>query len=140
MSIFNYYVENSTAAFPANALPEQFYTMLMKKAEGYISYTLIDIENDSIAGFCQLSPYSPFSTFAGEMRKFSRSSAESSEKISDKLNKIKNLLIDIKEDVSLSNNMVSEQINCVDELNKIFDKINNEAKDTIEICKNNTRF
>lgn len=64
MSIFNYYVENSTAAFPANALPEQFYTMLMKKAEGYMSYTLIDAENDSIVGFCQLSPYNPFSTFA----------------------------------------------------------------------------
>ena len=64
MSIFNYYVENSTAAFPANTLPNKFYTMLMKKSEGYPSYTLIDSENDCIIGFCQLSPYNPFSTFA----------------------------------------------------------------------------
>ena len=47
MSIFNYYVENSTAAFPANTLPNKFYTMLMKKSEGYPSYTLIDSENET---------------------------------------------------------------------------------------------
>lgn len=63
MSIFNYYVENSTAAFPAKALPEQFYGMLMKKSEGYASYVLSDTENDSAIGFCQLSSYNPFSTF-----------------------------------------------------------------------------
>ena len=64
MTIFNHYVENSTAAFPAKALPEPFYAMLMKKSEGYPAYTLIDSDNNYIVGFCQLSPYNPFSTFS----------------------------------------------------------------------------
>lgn len=64
MEIFNYYVENSTAAFPAKAVPEQFYAMLMKKSEGYPAYTLIDTDKDLVVGFCQLSPYNPFSTFS----------------------------------------------------------------------------
>lgn len=34
MEIFNYYVQSGTAAFPAHALPEPFFAMLLKKAEG----------------------------------------------------------------------------------------------------------
>ena len=63
MKIFNYYVENGTAAFPAKALPEQFYGMLLKKSEGYPAYALVDTDKDTVIGFCQLSPYHPFSSF-----------------------------------------------------------------------------
>ena len=61
MEIFNYYITNSTAAFPQTALPEPFYKFLMEKAEGYPSYVLKD--DDTVIGFCQLSKYNPFSTF-----------------------------------------------------------------------------
>ena len=33
MEIFNYYVQSGTAAFPAHALPEPFFAMLLKKAD-----------------------------------------------------------------------------------------------------------
>ena len=62
MRIFNYYIENSTAAFPSKALPEQFFSMLVKKSEGYPSYTVLDKER--VIGFCQLSAYNPFPTFS----------------------------------------------------------------------------
>ena len=64
MEIFNYYVENSTAAFPSKTLPEQFYAALLKKSEGYPAYSLVDTETNTVAGFCQLSAYSPFPTFS----------------------------------------------------------------------------
>ncbi|WP_297417978.1 GNAT family N-acetyltransferase [Clostridium sp.] len=63
MEIFNFYVESGTAAFPNNTLPEPFYTMIMKKSEGYPSYALKNIDNNCVVGFCQLSPYNPFPTF-----------------------------------------------------------------------------
>jgi phosphinothricin acetyltransferase len=63
MKIFNYYIENSTAAFPASTLPEQFFAMLMEKAKGYPAYAIIDSETLEVAGFCLLSAYNPFSTF-----------------------------------------------------------------------------
>lgn len=62
MEIFNYYIGNGTAAFPQTVLPEQFYRFLMEKSEGYPSYVLKKDDN-TIIGFCQLSKYSPFSTF-----------------------------------------------------------------------------
>ncbi len=63
MEIFNFYVENSTAAFANNTLPEPFYAMLMKRSEGYPSYALKNEDNNCVIGFCQLSPYNPFPTF-----------------------------------------------------------------------------
>lgn len=63
MTIFNYYVENSTSAFPPKALPDQFYAMLLKKSEDYPGYALIDTDKDIVVGFCQLSAYNPFPTF-----------------------------------------------------------------------------
>ncbi|MGM9531013.1 GNAT family N-acetyltransferase [Intestinibacter sp.] len=63
MKIFNFYIENGTAAFPGDKLPEQFYPMLLKRAEGYPSYAIKDMDDNCVVGFCQLSPYSPFSTF-----------------------------------------------------------------------------
>jgi phosphinothricin acetyltransferase len=63
MEIYNYYVENSTAAFPESAVPEQFFAMLLEKAKGYPAYAVIDAETLEVAGFCMLSAYIPASTF-----------------------------------------------------------------------------
>lgn len=64
MEIFNHYILTSTAAFPGNSLPEPFFAMLLKKSEGgYPAYAVLC--DGKVAGFCQLSPYNPFSTFAG---------------------------------------------------------------------------
>lgn len=62
MRIFNYYVENTTAAFPGKPLPVPFFAMFMKKAEGYPAYALLD--GTELIGFCMLSAYNPFSSFA----------------------------------------------------------------------------
>ena len=63
MEIFNHYVLTSTAAFPGKPLPTPFFAMISKKSEGgYPAYAVIC--DDKIAGFCQLSPYNPFSSFA----------------------------------------------------------------------------
>ncbi|MCQ2386725.1 MAG: N-acetyltransferase family protein [Clostridia bacterium] len=61
MRIFNYYVENGTAAFPGKALPVPFFGMFLKKSEGYPAYALLNGEH--VVGFCQLSAYNPFSSF-----------------------------------------------------------------------------
>lgn len=62
MSIFNHYVLNSTAAFPGKPLPEPFFAMFLKKSEGgYPAYAVIS--DGKVIGFCQLSPYNPFSSF-----------------------------------------------------------------------------
>lgn len=64
MDIFNDYVKKGTAAFPQNPLPEQFYSMLMKKSEGYPAFVLVDEDIKKVVGFCQLSSYNPFSSFS----------------------------------------------------------------------------
>jgi phosphinothricin acetyltransferase len=63
MKIYNYYVENSTAAFPASTLPDQFFMVLLERMKGYPAYAILDSETFEVAGFCSLSAYLPFSTF-----------------------------------------------------------------------------
>jgi phosphinothricin acetyltransferase len=63
MKIFNYYIENSTAAFPAITLPEQFFTMLLERAKWYPAYAVLNQETLQVVGFCLLSAYNPLSTF-----------------------------------------------------------------------------
>jgi L-amino acid N-acyltransferase len=63
MKIFNYYIENSTAAFPVSTLPEQFYPLLMEKIKGYPAYAVLNPEANDVIGFCWLSVYNPFPTF-----------------------------------------------------------------------------
>ncbi len=61
MRIFNYYIENSFAAFPERALPEPFFEIIMQKIQGYPAYAAKD--GATVAGFCFLSPYSPMDAF-----------------------------------------------------------------------------
>ena len=65
MSIFNHYVETTTAAFPGKPLPEPLFAVFLKRAEGgYPAYALVDGDSGAVVGFCQLSAYNPFSSFA----------------------------------------------------------------------------
>jgi L-amino acid N-acyltransferase YncA len=61
MEIFNYYIENSFAAYPESKLPDQFYVKFLEIAQAYPSY-VIKKENNVI-GFCLLRPYNPFPVF-----------------------------------------------------------------------------
>ena len=64
MTIFNHYILTSTAAFPGKPLPDPFFAMILKKSEGgYPAYAVRS--DEKVVGFCQLSPYNPFSSFAG---------------------------------------------------------------------------
>lgn len=61
MELFNYYIDNSFAAFPDTAVPEVFFSMMLEKVKGYPAYALkVDHQ---VVGFCFLSAFNPFSTF-----------------------------------------------------------------------------
>ena len=62
MDIFNYYVENSFAAYPESKLPYQAFDMLLQTSKGYPTRTIKD-QNGVIAGFGMLRAYNPMSTF-----------------------------------------------------------------------------
>ncbi len=63
IGIFNYYVENGTAAFPASAVSEKFFAGILEKTNGYPAYSILIQETLEVVGFCFLSAYNPFSTF-----------------------------------------------------------------------------
>ena len=64
MQIFNYYILNTTSAFPQSELPEQFYNMLLEKSKGLSAYVLKESGTNMVIGFCSLNFYSPFKTFS----------------------------------------------------------------------------
>ena len=61
MEIFNYYVENSFAAYPQEKLPLPFYDMLLASYQGYPHAAAVT--RGELAGFGGLRAYSPISTF-----------------------------------------------------------------------------
>ncbi|HNY03034.1 MAG TPA: N-acetyltransferase family protein [Bacteroidales bacterium] len=61
MDIFNYYIENSFAAYADTPLPVTFFTRLQAMTDGYPAYVIR--YGDQIAGFCFLRAYNPFPTF-----------------------------------------------------------------------------
>lgn len=61
MEIYNYYIENSLAAYPDKVMPVEFFGKFLELTKGYPSYTICDAEK--IIGFCFLRPYNPHSTF-----------------------------------------------------------------------------
>jgi phosphinothricin acetyltransferase len=63
IDIFNYYVENSFAAYPEQKLPYEFFDHFLKMCEGYPALTAKD-EQGNILGFGMLRAYNPFSTFS----------------------------------------------------------------------------
>lgn len=62
MEIFNYYVENSFAAYPQTRLPEAFYSTLLASFQGYPNAVAVD--SGKVIGFGGLRAYSPMSTFS----------------------------------------------------------------------------
>jgi len=63
MDIFNYYVDNSFAAYPERKLPEKLFDMFLETAKKYPVYVIKIKDTDIVAGFCLLRAYNPFSSF-----------------------------------------------------------------------------
>jgi len=63
VDIFNYYVENSFAAYPEEKVPYEFFDFLMRAGQGYPSATA-RTESGEVVGFGLLRPYSPIPTLS----------------------------------------------------------------------------
>jgi len=63
IDIFNYYVENSFAAYPEHKLPYEAFNHFLKMCEGYPAIIAKD-EQGNVLGFGMLRSYNPFPTFS----------------------------------------------------------------------------
>jgi L-amino acid N-acyltransferase YncA len=63
MNIFNYYVENSFAAYPENKLSYQAVDVFLQMAKGLPTGSIRD-QNGKIVGFGMLRAHNPTSTFS----------------------------------------------------------------------------
>jgi L-amino acid N-acyltransferase YncA len=63
MDIFNYYIENSFAAYPENKLPYEFFETFLRICEGYPSLIAED-DKGNVLGFGMLRAFNPFSAFS----------------------------------------------------------------------------
>lgn len=54
MDIFNYYVENSYAAYFEKKLPYEFFGRFLEMTKGYPAYIVRGISNEKVLGFCFL--------------------------------------------------------------------------------------
>jgi phosphinothricin acetyltransferase len=63
MDIFNYYVENSFAAYPEHKLPYQAFDMLLQISNGYPTGVIRD-SNSRVLGFGMLRTHNPMPAFS----------------------------------------------------------------------------
>lgn len=63
IDIFNYYVENSFAAYPEDRVPYEFFQSFLNLTQGCPFLVAKDV-SDRIVGFGSLRPYSPMPTFS----------------------------------------------------------------------------
>lgn len=63
IDIFNYYVENSFAAYPEKKVPYEFFDIFMNMCQGYPTAAAKD-ESGNFIGFGMLRPYSPIDAFS----------------------------------------------------------------------------
>jgi len=63
MDIFNYYIENSFAAYPEKKLPYEAFDIFLQMSDGYPSATVRDDEG-KVLGFGLLRAYNRMSSFA----------------------------------------------------------------------------
>jgi len=63
INIFNYYVENSFAAYPEDPVPPQFFDFFMNMSSGYPFLVAKDGEGN-VLGFALLRPHSPMPVFS----------------------------------------------------------------------------
>jgi phosphinothricin acetyltransferase len=64
IDIYNYYIENSFAAYPEQGVAYAFFDHLLRMCEGYPAATVLDSEGRAM-GFGMLRPYNPVPTFSG---------------------------------------------------------------------------
>ncbi len=62
IDIFNYYIENSFAAFPEHKLSYSFFDMILKSTAGYPAI-VVKADNEEVIGFAFLRPYHPIPVF-----------------------------------------------------------------------------
>jgi len=63
IDIFNYYVENSFAAYPETPLPHQAFDMFLRMSDGFPRGTVRD-RSGKIVGFGMLRPHNPIPVFS----------------------------------------------------------------------------
>ena len=64
IDIFNYYIENSFAAYPERKVPYEFFNLFLQSTAGYPT-AIVKNKTNAILGFGMLRPYSPMPTMAG---------------------------------------------------------------------------
>ena len=67
IDIFNYYVENSFAAYPESKVPDEFFGSFLNLTQGYPFLVAKDM-GGKVVGFGSLRPYSLFQPFLGPRR------------------------------------------------------------------------
>ena len=64
IDLFNYYIENSFAAYPEEKVPYGLYDRFLKLTEGYPAFAVRDEEHGGrFVGFAFLRPYHPVPSF-----------------------------------------------------------------------------
>ncbi len=63
MDIFNYYVENSFAAYPENKLPYQAFDLFLQMSKGFPSGSIRD-RSGRVVGFGMFHSHNPMPTFS----------------------------------------------------------------------------
>jgi phosphinothricin acetyltransferase len=63
IDIFNYYIENSFAAYPEKKFPYQFFDMFLQMSNGFPRGAIKD-ENGKTVGFGMLRSHNPMPTFS----------------------------------------------------------------------------
>ena len=64
IDLFNYYIENSFAAYPDKKVPYGLFDQFLTLTEGYPAFTVRDEESaDRVVGFAFLRPYHPLREF-----------------------------------------------------------------------------
>ncbi len=63
MDIFNYYIENSYAAYPEQKLPYEFFDIFLSMCQGYPT-AIARNESGETIGFGLLRPYNPLPAFS----------------------------------------------------------------------------
>jgi len=62
MRIFNYYTQNSFAAYPEGVVPDQLFLRFLEIGAVYPAYAITSGDG-TVVGFCLLRPYNPFAAF-----------------------------------------------------------------------------
>jgi len=62
IDLFNYYIENSFAAYPEQKVPYEFFTLFLEACRNYPS-AVARVGDDTVAGFGMLRPHNPMPAF-----------------------------------------------------------------------------